>query len=248
LREEWKRLQRDSDKVEPNTFTTPAERVSRFSDACMRRVPREQACRVLDLGCGSGDQLIHFATSWPAAACVGIDIGEGSIELAGQRARAAALESRVRFAVADYLKFRDDRFDVILSDGVLHNVPCDDTLLYTKLASDLAPGGILVVAIPYGCAFNHLLWTARRVARHLRGRLLDRLILAVAKWMHRGWPAGMLAQRVGYMYVVPHRWDGPALRQGLAAVGLQLVDQQMLPQASLGQAKHRLLVFRKRAE
>jgi trans-aconitate 2-methyltransferase len=231
----------------PPVFTTPSERAARFSELCARFFPQRRGCRILDLGCGSGAQLLTLAASRPDDVCVGVDIAEGSIAAARRAAHQAGLQDRVRFEAGDYLAFRGPPFDIIISDGVLHNIPGDDGPLFAKLAADVVPGGVLLVTIPYDCAYNRALWAIRRLARLLRGRLVNRAILAVAKRLHPDWPTEMLAQRVMYMYLLPDRMDGTALRRGMAAAGLDLIEEQPVAHASLGQAKHRLLVLRRRA-
>jgi hypothetical protein len=87
----------------------------------------------------------------------------------------------------------------------------------------------------------------RRLFRLIRSPATDRLILAVGKKFHKnGVAEGLLRERIGYMYSLPHCYFGPALRRLLVReCGLEPVAEMPLAHASLAQPKHRMYVFRK---
>jgi len=98
--------------------------------------------RILDAGCGSGfstslwmDESWHAETEW-----VGVDIS-GAIDVAQERL--AALPG-THFVQADLLQlpFRDQAFDAIFSEGVLHHTPSLNRALQALVAV-LEPGGEL---------------------------------------------------------------------------------------------------------
>jgi cyclopropane fatty-acyl-phospholipid synthase-like methyltransferase len=99
------------------------------------------AGRVLDVGCGTGEQVMLAATH--GAEAMGVDIAE----LAVQRAREKAEEREIHatFEVADalHLDRLGRQFDVITDSGVFHVFSDDDRPVFvTSLRSVLRPGGM----------------------------------------------------------------------------------------------------------
>ena len=98
------------------------------------------AGRVLDAGCGTGEQTLLAAAH--GADAVGVDVSG----LAVRRAREKAAERGVvaRFEVGDALRLADLglTFDTIMDSGVFHVFDDEDRARYvTSLASVLRPGG-----------------------------------------------------------------------------------------------------------
>jgi trans-aconitate methyltransferase len=224
-------------------FSASRSRLARMTSA-VRAIPDLAVpMRVLDIGCGTGGQLLDLLQSFPEATGVGIDISVTNVETAARTAQTAS--GRVRFLCADYLVTPAQQYDIIISDSVLQWFDADDSVLAAKLAADLAPGGHLLATIPAECLYNRLLATVRRGATRLRRPSLDRLMLASATVIHRDYPRDLLRQRVEYMYLLPRRYGGPRLWNALTTEGLRLVSWGWLEHASLGQMRHGLLVARR---
>jgi ubiquinone/menaquinone biosynthesis C-methylase UbiE len=77
--------------------------------------------QLLEVGCGMGTDLLQFAAG--GARCTGVDLTPRSIELS--RLHFALYERRAEFLLADgeRLPFKDESFDVVYSNGVLHHTP-----------------------------------------------------------------------------------------------------------------------------
>lgn len=236
-----------TDTFEGRTFSAPSQRVERLTKVVARHVRPDQSPRILDLGCGTGRQLFDLARTIPEAMLTGVDISQPNVEAAQQAAEELNLANRVGFAAIDYLSFESEPFDAIVSDSTLQNINAPNDALFARLGNDLAPGGVLVCTVPYGCAFNHLLWLVRRCLRCVRCRLTDGFIFRAARMLHRGdMTDDMLRERVHYMYLIPLFHDTPVLRRELESeFGLEVVDEAEVPHASIGQPRHRLIVFRK---
>jgi S-adenosylmethionine-diacylgycerolhomoserine-N-methlytransferase len=56
---------------------------------------------VLEIGCGTGRNLIRIAQTYPGVACFGIDVSSVMLATARRSIAAAGLESRIRLAQAD---------------------------------------------------------------------------------------------------------------------------------------------------
>lgn len=109
-----------------------------------RRIPLDRR-RVLDLGCGAGAWSAAIARQLPSVEVIGVDVGAEFIA-AATRAHSGP---RVSFEVADFaeLPFEDSAFDCIYADnGLEHAYDVTSTLAEARRV--LAPGGLLVAAIP----------------------------------------------------------------------------------------------------
>jgi SAM-dependent methyltransferase len=86
--------------------------------------------RVLDVGCGAGQELLPFVT-YGNALGVGIDLAPTTVHVGREKLANHAPEARVRFVrgSAEYLSFRDGVFDAVI---------CRLALPYTDNARALA--------------------------------------------------------------------------------------------------------------
>jgi SAM-dependent methyltransferase len=104
-------------------------------------------CRVLELGCGEGMNLLPLAERLPQSEFVGMDLSAAQIAVAEQ-ARVACRLTNARFLCADLRDFEPSgKFDYIIAHGVYSWVPDDvkDRLL-AICARALAPGGVAYVS------------------------------------------------------------------------------------------------------
>jgi SAM-dependent methyltransferase len=102
---------------------------------------------VLDYGCGPG-YLTKYLIEQGAAHVTGIDVSDGEIEQARERARTHGLEDRSRFLVADghATEFADDSFDLIVGDAILHHLDLRRALI--EIRRILRPGGRAIFMEP----------------------------------------------------------------------------------------------------
>lgn len=105
----------------------------------------QSARRVLDVGSGTGDDVLALAERLgPEALVYGLDSRLDLVEEAKRRARGVALN--VRFAVGDArcLPFEDGAFDVVRADGLFLGIE-DARPVVRELARVLADGGVLLI-------------------------------------------------------------------------------------------------------
>lgn len=76
---------------------------------------------VLEVGCGVGSDLLRFARYW--ANVTGIDLSPKSISLTQARFKFYGYQGDIRVADAEKLPFRDEKFALSYSWGVLHHTP-----------------------------------------------------------------------------------------------------------------------------
>lgn len=229
------------------TLTAQEDRRDYFSAIVARFYSDPQvALKILDLGCGSGHQLLALGRHYPNAALQGVDISPENIATADTNSQDKLFARRTRFAVADYLSYWTEPQDVIATYSTLQWLPGDTRVLLEKIARDLRAGGHLICCMPFECLRNRLLVCCRSVLIACRCRPLDRLIFAFAKLAHgqRFSPAA-LWERVPYMYILPERFEGREFESLARAVGLEVVARFEAPHESLFKMKHRTTVYRK---
>jgi SAM-dependent methyltransferase len=114
--------------------------------------------RVLDYGCGRGDDALRLLANG-AAHVTGFDISDAEIEHAQHTAERAGVADQTHFVVADAhaTPFEDDAFDVIRGNSILHHLELEPAL--RELRRILAPGGRAVFVEPL--AHNPLLRLGR---------------------------------------------------------------------------------------
>jgi methyltransferase-like protein/ubiquinone/menaquinone biosynthesis C-methylase UbiE len=87
--------------------------------------PKVEACRLLELGCGNGSNLLAQAFIFPNADFVGVDLSENHILQATNGARELNL-SNVRFEKLDVMQMNFDefgKFDYIVAHGLFSWIP-----------------------------------------------------------------------------------------------------------------------------
>ncbi len=100
------------------------------------------AIRAVDLGCGPGNSTAVVAEAFPGAAIVGLDSSPEMI------ASARKTDTRAEWVVADVSAWDADRkFDLVFSNAMLQWVG-DQKALLAKMASWLAPAGVIAVQVP----------------------------------------------------------------------------------------------------
>ena len=116
-----------------------------FGQYAHTREPRHQRIaelvqgpRVLDYGCGSGDLLLILQDEHPGWQLTGVDISGVALSMARARGVRAALHETLP----------GGQYDTIVLAQVLEHVE-DDAGLVSELSERLAPGGLLIVTVPF---------------------------------------------------------------------------------------------------
>jgi len=99
---------------------------------------------VLDLGCGSGENLVPLAKR--GACVIGIDISPDLVELARQRLIGYGLAATVRAGSAYATELPDESVDVVFSMALLHHL--DLPAVRTEIQRILRPGGLFILREP----------------------------------------------------------------------------------------------------
>ena len=108
---------------------------------------RAGSCRVLELGCGDGGNLIPMALTLPQSTFVGIDLAETAIEQGREAVSALGLRN-ITLRPLDVMQASDlGEFDYIVAHGLYSWVPADvRDRLFHVCRSSLAPQGIAYIS------------------------------------------------------------------------------------------------------
>ena len=100
--------------------------------------------RVLELGCGTGSDLLRFAKV--GARITGLDLSPRSASLAKARLRVYNYQGNVIIADAEQLPFKTSSFDLVYSWGVLHHTP-DTEQAIKEVYRVTKPGGEICIML-----------------------------------------------------------------------------------------------------
>jgi ubiquinone/menaquinone biosynthesis C-methylase UbiE len=131
--------------------------------------------RVLDVGCGNGYLLSHFARA--GAETTGVDLTTRGVALSAERFRLEGLPGRFVQANAEQLPFVDGQFDLVLSMGVLHHTPKTEAAV-AEIRRVLRPGGRLLVMLYHrnSLVYRFLFPLVRRLKPSVRGKSQEEMV------------------------------------------------------------------------
>jgi 2-polyprenyl-3-methyl-5-hydroxy-6-metoxy-1,4-benzoquinol methylase len=112
----------------------------------------EDGVDVADVGCGSGQILIMLALTYPNSNYVGFDLFEPVLDRARANAREAGVEDRIDFRVLDAENGLPQKFNVVTTFEVVHDV-AQPVKLLTAIRESLKDGG-RYVCMDIECAEN----------------------------------------------------------------------------------------------
>ncbi|HKD27555.1 MAG TPA: class I SAM-dependent methyltransferase [Xanthobacteraceae bacterium] len=137
-------------------------------DRVIAEMEARDGARILEIGCGTGRNLILAARTYPGASCFGIDVSTEMLNSAVRAISRAGLTARIRVAHADATRFDPGslfgtaQFDRIFISYSLSMIPQWQNVIAAAIAQ-LAPSGELRI-IDFGgqerlpASFRRLLW------------------------------------------------------------------------------------------
>jgi ubiquinone/menaquinone biosynthesis C-methylase UbiE len=139
---------------------------------------------LLEVGCGWGCDLIWYARH--GAKVTGLDLSAAAIDLARSYFTYRNLSADLRVGNAEHLPFPDNRFDMVVSMGVLHHTP-DTQGALNEVHRVLKPGGEALIMLYHryswynflcklsGTHFEHCAKDAPIVKLYSKGEMLRML-------------------------------------------------------------------------
>ncbi len=107
-------------------------------------------CRILDVGCGTGEISSRLAMLYPQATVIAVDLLENSLDIARDRYQDLAPRLEFRQQDAFNLEFDAHSFDLVVCRHMLQAVPLPVTVV-AGLKRQLKPGGWLhLISEDYG--------------------------------------------------------------------------------------------------
>jgi ubiquinone/menaquinone biosynthesis C-methylase UbiE len=118
--------------------------------------------RILDLGCGAGENSVYFALK--GAECIAVDYSSGMVNTAFKLAEAYGVRIEGRVMDAMNLDFPDNSFDFVYASNLLHHVDPISTL--REMHRVLKPGGKACFWDPL--KHNPIINIYRKIAKDVR--------------------------------------------------------------------------------
>jgi ubiquinone/menaquinone biosynthesis C-methylase UbiE len=127
-----------------DTLARAGEARLAFTRKALQMLPRLEAPRILDIGCGRGDPTLELAAS-TGGEVVGLDIDRRSLDDLSSRAAERGLAGRVRAVQGSMTKaeLESESFDLVWAEASLHVVGFEAGLEIARRL--LKPGGFLVI-------------------------------------------------------------------------------------------------------
>jgi SAM-dependent methyltransferase len=123
-----------------------------FTDLVLPKMPAlksrfEAGGRVLDVGCGAGWALVHFAERFPRVRCVGVDSEPRSVDLANALIRSRGLAERCEARLLGAERLAEDAaYEIATTFLVIHEIaPAIKEDAFRAIARCLVPGGMFVI-------------------------------------------------------------------------------------------------------
>jgi ubiquinone/menaquinone biosynthesis C-methylase UbiE len=161
-----------------NSFTAESgeEVISPRLAAALKLVVVNQGERVLDIGCGRGEAILHLAQS--GAVAYGVDYSSDALRIARRHLSAEKKEHQGQNiylvqADAKWLPFKDSSFDKLLMfDIIEHLYPWELTEALREARRVLVPGGQLLIHTAPNRWYYQFGYPLYRVFERLRGKHL----------------------------------------------------------------------------
>jgi SAM-dependent methyltransferase len=126
--------------------------------------------RILDIGCGTGTQLLLTRAAVPLSTVVGADIDERILRIAERKCRGAGSRIPLVCASATSLPFADNTFDYIVSTLVLHHLTPEGKRACIGEAFRLLRAGGEFHVTDFGMPSTPLMRLAARISTLLEDR------------------------------------------------------------------------------
>ena len=130
---------------------------------------------LLEIGCGNGADGTRFAQQ--GAHYTGVDLTQAAVDATREHFGYLGLTGTFQIENAEQLTFRDQSFDLVYSNGVLHHTP-NPQQAFDEVHRVLKPGGRAIIMLYHKNSLNY--WV--RILGLMRLRLLLKIFSRVGHW------------------------------------------------------------------
>ena len=155
---------------------------NRLQQRLWPQVTIKPGSRVLDVGCGTGDDLVYLATHFDRLNLTGVDGDPKVLAIAKNKSKKRGLAVKFRASLAEALPFTSNSFDVVWSSLMIHHLPTPIKLKALKeMRRVLKPGGKLYLIdfdLIKNCLLRNFYWLQtllEPVGDHFEGKLPEYL-------------------------------------------------------------------------
>ncbi len=121
------------------------------------------SCKVLDLGCGTGEMLFKLGQEYPNVGLLaGIDASEDMLRLAKTKLKSFKTVN-LQLGSIEKLPYPDEHFDFIVSSGVIHYVQDIDSMTKEAFRVLKPHGRILLIDMAHEALTTKISYLLRRV-------------------------------------------------------------------------------------
>lgn len=97
----------------------------RLHDRAFQVAKLTDGLKILDIGCGTADDLIKLKTLYPCSRLFGIDADPNILKIAANKINKLGLKISLQTTLAEDLPFKTDSFDIVWSSLMIHHLPSD---------------------------------------------------------------------------------------------------------------------------
>ena len=144
--ESWKIFDRIADRYDRLNHLLSANIDRRWRRRLADRLPDGDQLRLLDLACGTGDQLLALMANQRVGQGIGIDLAERMLRIGSDKIKQLGLQARASLqrGDAENIPFESETFDTVtISFGIRNMTDVRRTL--TEIYRTLKPGGRALV-------------------------------------------------------------------------------------------------------
>lgn len=164
-------------------------------------IPFETTSSILDIGCGTGYDLVRFGERCgPGAALTGIDSSIKALTVAREKTRDDPRFTIIHHDLSTGLPFPDEQFDLVYSANLMECIT-DKAGLIDEVCRVLRPNGRVV--------FSHIDWDTQ-VINGPDKNLIRRMVAAFSDWK-QGWmdaSDGWMGRRLNGVFARHGGFDG----------------------------------------
>ncbi|AKM79810.1 MAG: UbiE/COQ5 methyltransferase [Candidatus Beckwithbacteria bacterium GW2011_GWB1_47_15] len=88
-----------------------------------KHVKLSDRLKILDVGCGTGDDLLYLAAHYPKSKLYGLDADTSILQIARKKSQKAGAAIHFKISLAEKLPFSGNSFDLVWSSLMLHHLP-----------------------------------------------------------------------------------------------------------------------------